>query len=177
MNNEILTILVSALIAFLVAWATVRAEESKGRAALYALCCRFFIAAFNAIDTQTGKIKTSQLDKERYVQELESILSALEAFSSNPLFIKFVSRNELAPAMLVQVRSEMVEHRQTQTEQFALNRGSVQFFLDAFDWCKKMPWGVWLSRHKRMNELAAYLRQWMEGHQQGVPVPTTKPCG
>jgi len=164
MSGYLLTLLSSALISFLVAWATVRGEESKGRALLYSICCRFLISAFNTIDVNKKTIKTGALDKEQYVRELESLIADLEALASNPIFVKFVSRHELAPMMVVQLRREAVEHRMSQA--FAMSEGSIKFVIETFDWCKRLPWGIWLTKHKKMNELADFFRSWLIKAQQ-----------
>jgi hypothetical protein len=173
MYGDLLTLLGSALISFLVAWLTVRGEESKGRALLYSICCRFLISSFNTIDTNKNKIKTGELEKEQYVKELESLITDLEALASNPIFVKFVSRHELAPMMVVQLRREAVEHRMSKT--FAMNERSIKFVIDTFDWCKRLPWGVWIKKHKKMNELADFFRKWQINAQQAAPADAAKP--
>ena len=165
--NDLLKFFGSALIAFLVAWVTVRAEESKGRALLYTLCCRFFIAAFNGIDPQTNKLKPSQLEKRMYQAELEAILNDVSEISTNPIFVRFLSRNELGPQMMVQIRRELEEHKESGT--FAMNQGTMQHFITTFDWCKKWPWGFWVRKHRRTEELVDFFREWTEGSQQFAP--------
>ena len=159
-NSDLLTLIGSGLIAFLVAWVTVRAEESKGRAALYLLCCRFFIAAFNTMDHNTKQIKQDDLSKDQYENELESILSGLLALSSNPYFVRFIARNEFTAQMLIQIRIELREHRASQS--LALNQGTIQHFIDTFNWCNKHPWGLTFRKHKKTKELVEYFDSWLK---------------
>ena len=165
--HDLLTSLGSALIAFLVAWVTVRAEESKGRALLYSLCCRFFIAAFNSIDPQTNKLKANRLEKRMYQAELEAILDDVSGISTNSVFVRFLSRNQFVPQMMVQIRRELEEHKESST--FAMNQGTIQHFITTFDWCKKWPWGFWIRKHKHTEELVDFFRKWIEGSQQYAP--------
>jgi hypothetical protein len=157
---DLLTLLGSGLISFLVAWATVRAEESKGRAALYLLCCRFFIAAFNTMDQNTKEIKNDPLSKDQYENELESILHGLLALSSNPYFVRFIARNEFTAQMLIQIRIELRQHRASQS--LALNQGTIQHFIETFRWCKKNPWGLTFRKHKKTEELVEYFDSFLK---------------
>lgn len=150
----------------MVAWTTVRAEESKGRAVLYSLCCRFFISAINAIDQTTNKLSDDPLKKRMYQAELNAILSDLSAVSSNPVFVRFISRNELAPQMVVQIRRELIEHETSGT--FAMNQGTIVHFITTFDWCKKWPWGFWLRRHKNTEKLVEFFREWIEAANKAL---------
>ena len=162
--SDLLTLFGSALIAFLVAWVTVRAEESKGRSLLYSLCCRFFIAAFNSIDPQTHQLKSSQLEKRIYQAELESIMNDLSATATNSVFVRFLSRNERAPQMIVQIRRELEEHKESTT--FAMNQGTIAHFITTFDWCKRLPWGFWVRKHKDTEELVRFFRNWVKRANQ-----------
>jgi len=161
--EELLTVLGSALISFLVAWVTVRAEESKGRALLYSLTCRFFIASFNSIDPQTNQLKSNPLEKIMYQAELEAILNDFSAISTNSVFVRFLSRNELGPQMMVQIRRELEEHKESSA--FAMNQGTIQHFIKTFDWCKEYPWGFWIRKHKITEGLVDFFRQWVKNSQ------------
>lgn len=157
--SDLLAILGAALVSFLVAWSTVRAEESKGRAAFYSLCCRYFISAFNSIDHTSNTLKQDVLSKNMYIAELAAIVSELSALSTNPFFSRFIARNEFAPQMLVQLRRELTEH--ISTPLLAMNQGSIGYMLRTYAWCKKLPWGFWLARHDATNQLASFFQDWV----------------
>lgn len=159
---DVLTIISSGLIAFLVAWTTIRAEESKGRAILYSLCCRYFIASFNSISQSTNKLSEDPIEKIKYISELEAILHELSALSVNPLFVRLVSNYELAPKMIVQIRREIIEHHKSNL--FAMNQGTMSHFIEIYDWCLTVPWGFWLKKHKETEQLVNYFREWINNN-------------
>jgi hypothetical protein len=155
--SELVSALLAALVSFLVAWLTVRSEESKGRAALYSLCCRYFISVYNSIDHSTEKWKGDSLSKQQHVAELSAIVQELSSLSQNPLFAKFVARNAYASKMLVQLRREHTEHQFS--DPFALNRGSIVDLAKTFEWCIKLPWGFWLAKQSEHTDLVRYVRK------------------
>jgi len=99
-----------------------------------------------------------------YIAELEAILKDFTGISTNPIFIRFIARNELAPKMMVQIRRELEEHKASKT--FAMNFGTIEHFITTFDWCKKWPWGFWLRKHKHTEELVDFFREFLKNNSQ-----------
>ena len=131
----LLSVIVSAFVAYRVAIMATKAEEDKGKALLENLCNRYFISLSNSFDGSTKQIKTDPLTKKQYIAELEAIISDLSGLSTNPFYIRFLRSSPYSAKHLVQVRRELVEHDANPS--FVLNLGTAKGFASMYRECRK----------------------------------------
>lgn len=122
----IVGVVASVFVAYHVAHKATRAEEEKGKAMLQNFAQRYFISMLNSFDHTTNQLKTDRLTKRQYIAELDAILNDFGTLSSNPFYIRFLTKTPFAAKCLVQARRERIEH--DETESFALNIGTAKGF-------------------------------------------------
>ncbi|CAH9058467.1 hypothetical protein PSECIP111951_01882 [Pseudoalteromonas holothuriae] len=129
--------IVSMAVAYFTTTWAFRRELRHGRFRMLELTRRYFLNFMNAFES--GTIKTDQLSKEMYLSELEYVIESLQALSENPYYSVLIEKYEDISFLLVQLRREVLEHKNS-SERFALNESSIKAFYGIYQILRKdMP--------------------------------------
>lgn len=129
------SIVVSIFVAYFTAHHEFKKQYTSGGIQLLEIVRRYFLNIINALDPRTGKIKTSHLDKTMYVNELETIDSEISNLVANPFFVNIIKKNPMISKLMLQLRREIVEHKET-PKRFGLNPGTIQDFYQVYRYLK-----------------------------------------
>lgn len=121
----VLSIAISAVVAYLTARHIVQKELRVGHARLLDVTRRYFISVFNSLDANKN-VKSDALSKEMHMEELDSVIRDIGSILGNPYFSKLILTHPLVSKIAVQARRELVEHRRTNN--FSLNQDSILAF-------------------------------------------------
>jgi len=133
----LVTIVISAVVAFYTATYAVRREQRHGRFCILELCRRYIINVKNAFDFSTTPpaIRNSPNEKKMYVEELKRINNNLDDLVRNFYFGVLVAKYPMISKVLVQLHRELVEHELQ--DGFALNTGSINDIKELYNTVKK----------------------------------------
>jgi len=137
----VVSILISAAVAYITAIYAIRREISRGRFQMLELVRRYFLNVIHAFDEGTKLIKKDAKSKKMYVEELKAVLEELQELVVNPYFTGLIERYPRLSMLLLQTRRELVEHDEVQVP-FAVNKGTI-----------RQVWGIYLIIRKELPQI------------------------
>jgi hypothetical protein len=126
----LLTVVLSALIAYYISERVVRAEIKKGRVLLQTFAQRYFISFGNSFDLSTGLILDDELSKKKHMAELEAILTDFSSLFTNAFYQRLIDKTPRLIKCQVSARRELIEHKSKQG--FLLNSGTATDFAELY---------------------------------------------
>ena len=127
----VIGILVSILVAYLTARQVYKSDLNNGKVLLLEIIKRYVINIHNNYD-QNGKVKTSLVDKNYYLSELEAINSDLKKLFTNPLLIKTFKKHTGLTMLTINLRREIVYLKQPDSSP-GIRTDTLKSFLLLFD--------------------------------------------
>ncbi len=110
----LLSIIASIIVAYITAVGAVRREQYYGRLRIIELCRRYLINivnAFDMTDLKNSHIKNLPIDRDMYVNELETILKQLDEFVTNSYFGRLILEYPRISIVLVCIRRELIQQK------------------------------------------------------------------
>ena len=107
----ILTVIVSIILAYLSARWTIKNQYNKGKYQLFEIVNRYFINAYNSVDTTKTPpcTKTNSIDKIYQLEELRAIHQDLAKLFDNPYYLDLLKKFPELSMINIKLRREIIE--------------------------------------------------------------------
>ena len=159
----IIGILVSILVAYLTARTVYKSQIDNGRVLLLEIIKRYVINIHSSYD-ENARVKTSPIDRNYYLSELEAINADLKELFTNPLLIKTFKKHSGLTMLTINLRREIVYLKQQRSIP-GIRTDTLRAFLDLFDAVKsEYKEGEFKTDKnlKEINEIINFLRKQIE---------------
>lgn len=126
----IIGLILSAIIAYLTAKATIDSEKRKGKQIILELIKKYLISFNSSWDMQTKTLKTDAITKEQYLRVIEIIESEFNELTSNPYYLDIAYKFPKLTMLQVYISREIAESRNSTT--FALNKETLRYLFELY---------------------------------------------
>ncbi len=138
---SVIKVLISAIVAFITAWLTVKfnlvRERNKGKILIFEIVKKYFILFYNSFEKgkESSTIKKDRISKEKYLRVIEKIENDFINLQNNLYYSCLLENYPSITMTQILISMEIAELRNR--EDFAFNAGTVKHFCKLFKAIKK----------------------------------------
>lgn len=153
-------IVISAVIAYFTAKATISAERRKGRLILLELIKQYLISFNSCFDIPTKSIKTDRITKEQYLRMIEIIESEFRELISNPYYLDITFKYPTLTMLQVSFTREIAELENSDV--FGLKEETFRLMLQLYSRLKKDMRKKYFKKGGGFFEIDKLIFEWKE---------------
>ena len=152
----IIGIVISAIIAYFTARATIYVEKRKGKLIILELIKKYLISFNSSWDK--NQLKTDNITKEQYLRVIEVIETEFKVLTSNSYYLDLVSKFPDLTMLQVYISREIAELRNTTN--FALNKETLRYVFRLYSFVKGNMRNKYFKKNGQYFQLDTLIEEW-----------------